>query len=215
MKGLRGDHPKRIARTDTHPPNEDFNILLLTCNGEVMSLTWPQVADIKNPRYTSCRYYQPYQVLKISKHSLKNCGSGTGQSLFGIYVTWSDLVTWPDVTPTEKFHNRCKIDQWKAMSNFVTLILLVFKLFAEIYRGSNWRPSPGRRLRFKLLGSASSSWCETSYSYIPIYTDYILTRARPGVWATFARPGGHICAPPANSKTTQRIDKRKKALDRS
>ena len=45
----------------------------------------------------------------------------------------------------------------------------------------------------------------------------ILTRARPGVWATFARPGGggHICAPPANSKTTQRIDKRKKALDRS
>ena len=44
-----------------------------------------------------------------------------------------------------------------------------------------------------------------------------LTRARPGVWATFARPGGggHICAPPANSKTTQRIDKRKKALDRS
>ena len=29
--------------------------------------------------------------------------------------------------------------------------------------------------------------------------------------------GGHICAPPppANSKTTQRIDKRKKALDRS
>ena len=28
--------------------------------------------------------------------------------------------------------------------------------------------------------------------------------------------GGHICAPPpANSKTTQRIDKRKKTLDRS
>ena len=26
--------------------------------------------------------------------------------------------------------------------------------------------------------------------------DHVLTRARPGVWATFARPGGHICAPP-------------------
>ena len=44
-----------------------------------------------------------------------------------------------------------------------------------------------------------------------------LTRARPGVWATFARPGGgtYVPPPPANSKTTQRIDKRKKALDRS
>ena len=58
------------------------------------------------------------------------------------------------------------------------------------------------------INSARVSWGTSS-------PRRVLTRARPGVWATFARPGGHICAPPANSKTTQRIDKQKKTLDRS
>ena len=36
-----------------------------------------------------------------------------------------------------------------------------------------------------------------------------LTRARPGVWATFARPGGRMTAPPPeNSKTKKDSDKR-------
>ena len=55
-----------------------------------------------------------------------------------------------------------------------------------------------------------------SHTAAPRVSDPALTRARPGVWATFARPGGGTYVPPpANSKTTQRIDKRKKTLDRS
>ena len=48
-----------------------------------------------------------------------------------------------------------------------------------------------------------------------------LTRARPGpgglshIRMAGGGGGGHICAAPANSKTTQRIDKRKKAIDAS
>ena len=58
---------------------------------------------------------------------------------------------------------------------------------------------------------------DTAVRRVAVDRKTVLTRARPGVWATFARPGGgaHMCPPPANSKTTQRIDKRKKALDKS
>ena len=31
-------------------------------NGEVTKLTWPLVTDIKNPRYTSCRYLRSYDL---------------------------------------------------------------------------------------------------------------------------------------------------------
>ena len=99
MKGLRGDDPKIIA------PNwyastegfhyKDFNTSPLTCNRGVTSLTWPQVADIKNPRYKSSRYYLPQTFPKISKHSLKNCDSDTGLNLFGGHSR--DLTWWPDL----------------------------------------------------------------------------------------------------------------------
>ena len=152
MKGLRGDHPKRIARTDTHPPNEDFNISLMTCNGEVTSLAWPQVANIKNLRYTSCRYYQPYQVLKISQHSLKNCGSDTGQNLFGGYVTWSDLVTWPDMTPTKKITTHVKFINEKPCQISLRWPSWFSSYSRRTTGGSNW-PPPGRRLTRALMGS--------------------------------------------------------------
>ena len=34
------------------------------------------------------------------KRTLKNCVPGSGLNLFGGHVTWSDLLTWPDVTST-------------------------------------------------------------------------------------------------------------------
>ena len=36
-------------------------------NGEVMKLTWPEVTDIKNPRYINRRYLSPYFTLRVSK----------------------------------------------------------------------------------------------------------------------------------------------------
>ena len=35
-------------------------------NGEVTKMTWPKVTDIKNPRYTFCRYRWPYHIPKVS-----------------------------------------------------------------------------------------------------------------------------------------------------
>ena len=43
---------------------------------QVTKLTWPQVTNIKNPRYTSCTNYWIHQVLKVWKHWVQNCGSG-------------------------------------------------------------------------------------------------------------------------------------------
>ena len=49
----------------------------LTYNGEVTKLTWPEVTDIKNPRYTNCRYLCPYCTPRVSKSSDQRCVFGT------------------------------------------------------------------------------------------------------------------------------------------
>ena len=38
----------------------------LTYNGEVAKMTWPEVTDIKNPRYTFCRHWLAHHILKVS-----------------------------------------------------------------------------------------------------------------------------------------------------
>ena len=38
----------------------------LTYNGEVAKMTWPEVTDIKNPRYTFCRHWWAHHILKVS-----------------------------------------------------------------------------------------------------------------------------------------------------
>ena len=38
----------------------------LMYNGEVAKMTWPEVTDIKNPRYTFCRHYWPHHIQKVS-----------------------------------------------------------------------------------------------------------------------------------------------------
>ena len=39
---------------------------LLTYNGEVAKMTWPEVTDIKNPRYAFCRHWWAHHILKVS-----------------------------------------------------------------------------------------------------------------------------------------------------
>ena len=75
-----------------------LKFLPLTYNGEVVKLTWPQVTDIKNPRYTFCRYYHPHQLLKLLYRSLNSCSFGASSNFWWGWVTQSDLVTWPWVT---------------------------------------------------------------------------------------------------------------------
>ena len=49
----------------------------LTYNGEVTKLTWPQVNDIKNPKYTNRRHLCPYCTMRVSKSSDHWCALGT------------------------------------------------------------------------------------------------------------------------------------------
>ena len=49
----------------------------LTYNGEVTKLTWPQVNDIKNPKYTNRRHLCPYCTMQVSKSSDHWCAFGT------------------------------------------------------------------------------------------------------------------------------------------
>ena len=44
-----------------------FIFLPLAYHGEVMKLTWPEVTDTKNLRYTSRRYLCPYCTVRVSK----------------------------------------------------------------------------------------------------------------------------------------------------
>ena len=62
------------------------------------------------------------------------------------------------MTPTQKFHNRCKIDQWKAIPSLVTLLPLVSELLANNHTGGqNDSHTPGRRLKESVLKAQSSS----------------------------------------------------------
>ena len=49
------------------------SFLPLTYNGEVMKMTWPEVTDIKNMRYTNRRYLRPYYTLRALKSLNLRC----------------------------------------------------------------------------------------------------------------------------------------------
>ena len=49
----------------------------LTYNGEVTKLTWPQVTNINNPKYTNCRHLRSYCAMRVSKSSDHWCALGT------------------------------------------------------------------------------------------------------------------------------------------
>ena len=62
--------------------------------GQVTKLTWPQVTNIKNPRYTSCTNNGPHQLLKVWNHCVRNCGCGRISNLLNCVLRWHHL-TWP------------------------------------------------------------------------------------------------------------------------
>ena len=76
-----------------------FNFLPLTYNGKFTKLSWPKVTSIKIPRYTFCRYWWSYAILKVwcrIKLSIHNCDHGSmvnfekSDSRSGHSVIW-----WP------------------------------------------------------------------------------------------------------------------------
>ena len=46
----------------------------------------------KNPRYTSCSNYWPYQFLKVWKHWVHNCGCGRVSKLLNCVLRWRHLT---------------------------------------------------------------------------------------------------------------------------
>ena len=64
-----------------------FKIFPLPYNGLVRKLTWPEVTEIKIPRYTFCRYWCPYQLLKVSCWSTENYSHIAIANSFGGWVT--------------------------------------------------------------------------------------------------------------------------------
>ena len=92
--------------------------------------------------------------------------------------TWPqfDLYNfWPWVTSGKFFRGCVELMRWE--------VLKISKLYSQpnlsywrkTTRGAFGPPPSGRGLRFKLSGSVSSSWCETSCRYIPVYTYYLIT----------------------------------------
>ena len=60
------------------------------------------------------------------------------------------------MTPTQKFHNRCKIDQWKAIPSLVTLLLFVSELLAKNHTGAQNDPPP--------LPTRAKAWSKYTWS---------------------------------------------------
>ena len=79
-----------------------------------MKLTLPQVTTMKNPKYISCRNYWPYQVLKVWKHWIQNCGCDRMSNLLNCVLRWRhrDLETWPEMTWGQNVDTKCAKDKW-------------------------------------------------------------------------------------------------------
>ena len=87
---------------------ELFEFCPLTYNGEVAKLTWPLVTDIKNPRYTNCRYLWSYETLKVFKPIGYIVWPLRNLEVRNPFLT----LTWPLVTWGSNFYTRCLIQLW-------------------------------------------------------------------------------------------------------
>ena len=131
-----------------------LNIFPLPYNGPVRKLTWPQVTEIQIPRYTICRYWCPNQPLKVSCWSLKNCSHSAITNIFGGWVTWPDLVTWPEMTLSWNFQERCGKDVWKGMHKTAALRPPFFLYSRKTLGGRLDAPPTARRgLIIRMWGS--------------------------------------------------------------
>ena len=92
-----------------------YEHLPIAYNGEASESTWSQVTEIKIPRYILCMYWCPYQLLKVLHWYHKNCNHGKILNMFWAMATWPDLMTWPEMTLSWNFLERCEIDIWDGM----------------------------------------------------------------------------------------------------
>ena len=163
-------------------------------SAKVTDLIWPQLTSV-DLRRTGW----PVECMSTTRYYMSTFMSLAKTAMFASYVPRNAFFAWHDPSYDVmgqmlggsgpwNFQGGRKKDGRKAIEKMVTIERLTKKISQKTRRGGVASTPP------------------------PPLCRWGLTRARPGVWATFARPG---CAPPVNSKTTQRIDKRKKALDRS
>ena len=118
----------------------------LTSNGEVTKLTWPEVTDIKNPKYTNCRHLCPYCTLRVSKSSDHWCAFGTmsnfeKRNLRSDHWMWPGGVTFVVIGSSFFCVEICQIVGWTAMANLAALRATVFFAICEKLRG-DWYPPP-------------------------------------------------------------------------
>ena len=143
----------------------------LTYNGEVTKLTWPQVNNITNPKYTNCRHLCTYCTMRVSKSSDHWCALGT-MSNFEKRNLRSDHLIRPGhvtfgVSGSSFFGNVSNC--WLNSYGKFLAICAVFSLSAKNLTGGwNQPPPPVRGLTLASLGGggakgtmcffANSSW---------------------------------------------------------
>ena len=77
----------------------------------------PQVTDIKIPRHEFCRYWCSNQLLKVPCWPLENCSHRAIANIFVGWVTWADLVTWPEMTLGWNISGRVRKELMKRHAN--------------------------------------------------------------------------------------------------
>ena len=112
---------------------EVLNFLPLTYNGEVMKLTWPEVTDMKNPRYTNRRYL-PMSVLHTA--SFKEFES--------LMCLWQTLKLWKMQLEVRSLNVTWRRDLW---GHRVIVFWKCAKLLAE-QLWQTWRLGSATRRRF-------------------------------------------------------------------
>ena len=129
-----------LGRISIFPP--------LTHNGEVRTLTWPQVIDISKMRDKQIVGTSGLiKFWKLEKILLRTVAVARAYTF--LEDRSRDSTWWPDLMwPRHKnFTTECKIDQWHGMPSFVTLLPFVFELSSKNHRGGKMTPHQGEGLR--------------------------------------------------------------------
>ena len=113
-----------------------------------MKMTWTEVTNIQNPRYTNRRYLCPYCTLRVSKSldlwcvfdrlsNFEKCNLRSG------HLMWPGGVTF-GVIGSSFFLEMCQIVGWTAMANWRRVAPPFFRYLRKTWGGVDNRPPPGR-----------------------------------------------------------------------
>ena len=131
-----------LSRSDAYKRYLFFSPL--TYNGEVTKLTWPQVDDIKNPKYTNRRHLCPYCTMRVSKSSDHWCALGTMSNFEKRNMRSGHLIRPGHVTfgvSGSSFLEMCQIVGWTAMANLPPFS----RYLRKTLRGVEINPPPPHR----------------------------------------------------------------------